>query len=310
MSKVAVFQHYFGWALAWLLLDPSTAGRSATVSAMCAFLVGSFGIVAATCALDDIVGFRNGSDAVNYLQGDTRRDIRRKPLLSGAVTEKQAIIFVGCAAALAVLAGAYAFWQLDWRAPLLAVVLYAAGLVLSMQYSAGLRVSYHRGGGETLLFIATACGLYAPFLAVSGHWTAPAVTEGVLLGLWMVMVSSYSNVNDAEGDRGVGRRTLAATSGPTLITAVLGSLVVAALGTTVWLVIGGGFPWWTLITLGPAALLHIAQVYTGPVRKDWLGARRLGMYAYNLGFLGIGIPTLYRFVTALPPTIPSPAISR
>ncbi|MFI6040973.1 prenyltransferase [Nocardia sp. NPDC051321] len=297
LSKVAVFQHYFGWALAWILVAPSLATRADVVVAMCAFLVGSIGIVGATCALDDIVGFRNGSDAVNYLHGDTRRDVRRKPLLSGAVSERSAVIFVIGAAAVALISGGIAFHALDWQAPIAAYFIYVAGLVLSMQYSAGLRVSYHRGGAEFILFAATACGLYAPYVAVTGRWSGSAVSAGVLLGLWMVMVSSYSNMNDIVGDRGVGRKTLATTAGPQLITAVLYFLAFASIATTLFAVRREYFPWWTLLTMLPATVLHLRQLAVGPAKKDWLAARRLGLIAYNLGFLGIGIPALYLFVT-------------
>ncbi|MEU7214268.1 UbiA family prenyltransferase [Nocardia iowensis] len=297
LSKVAVFQHYFGLALAWLLLSSSARDRPGATLAMIAFLIGSIGIVAATCALDDIVGFRNGSDAINYQHGETKRDIRRKPLLSGVISESQAIVFVVAAIAVAVLAGLAAFWALDWHAPLAAYVLYSAGLILSLQYSAGLRVSYYQGGGELLLFAATACGLYAPFLAVAQEWTSAAVLQGVLLGLWMVMVSSYSNVNDITGDRRVGRKTMATVASHATIATTMVLLVIGSVAATVWLVAGTEFPWWTLLTMLPATALHVSQLYVGPLRRQWLQARRLGMIAYNLGFLGIGIPTFYLFVT-------------
>ncbi|MGV9680569.1 UbiA family prenyltransferase [Nocardia sp. NPDC003482] len=295
LSKIAVFQHYFGWILAWLSLDPIVARRPTVVLAMMWFLVGSIAIVATTCAIDDIVGFRNGSDAINYRAEETRRDIRRKPLLSGTVSERQAIIFVICAAAIAIFAGVIAFWSLGWQSPNFAYLMYLAGFILSIQYSAGLRMSYHLGGAEMLLFGATACGLYAPFLAVAGHWTRSVAAEGVLLGLWMLMVSSYSNVNDIVGDRMVGRKTLATVSNSASLAAVLSLLVTGSIAATVWLVVGAGFPWWTFLTMVPPTFLHVRQLHLGPVRKQWLDARRMGMYAYNLGFLGIAIPATYLF---------------
>ncbi|MGH1551962.1 hypothetical protein ACRAWF_06805 [Streptomyces sp. L7] len=94
-----MIQHYFGLFLAWLLLDRATLERPGTTPAMLLFLLGSAAIVACACAADDVAGYRNGSDAINYQEGETLRDIRKKPLLSGAVTERQAIGFAVSAGA-------------------------------------------------------------------------------------------------------------------------------------------------------------------------------------------------------------------
>src|SRR5919201_549665 len=84
LSKARVFQHYFGWALAWLMLSPEARHRPGAAPAMLLFLLGSAAIVACACSADDIAGFRNGSDALNYKAHERLRDIRAKPLLSGA----------------------------------------------------------------------------------------------------------------------------------------------------------------------------------------------------------------------------------
>ncbi|MCQ8831643.1 UbiA family prenyltransferase [Streptomyces malaysiensis] len=293
LSKIFVYQNYFGWGMAWLTLSPQARDRPGTTAAMLLFLLGSMGIVTCTCATDDLVGFRNGSDARNYKSGETKRDIRGKPLLSGAVTEREAVRFIVCAASVAVLAGIGAFWALDWRAPAAAYLLYGVGFFFSVQYSAGLRLSYHRGGAETLLCLATTAGLLAPYLAVERHWSSPAVLAGLLLGLWLVMVSSYSNVNDADGDRSVGRRTLAASTGPRVYKTAMVLLVLASATLICLLGLATPWPWWTLLTLLPATVLHTAQLREGPLRGRWLSARKLGLYAYDLGFLGLLAPALY-----------------
>ncbi|SDZ46698.1 1,4-dihydroxy-2-naphthoate octaprenyltransferase [Amycolatopsis xylanica] len=297
LSKIAVYQHYFGWALAWLALSPSASARPGVTAAMLLFLVGSIAIVACACSADDLVGFRNGSDATNYQAGERQRNIKRKPLLSGALAEREVVMFVVASGALAVVAGIAAFWALDWQAPLEAYVGYFVGFAASVQYSAGLRLSYHSGGSETLLCLSTASGLLAPYLAVERSWSPQAVFMGLLLGFWLVMVSSYSNVNDAEGDRQAGRRTLATVGSPATVRAVMVALVLVSIGLVVALAAGTGWPWWTLLTMVPATALHVAQLYVGPVRGQYLRARRLGLYAYDLGFLGIGIPTLFVFLT-------------
>lgn len=293
LSKLPVYQHYFGLVLAWLMLSTAALDRPGASAAMCLFLVGSICIVACACSADDLVGFRNGSDAVNYLAGEQGRDVRRKPLLSGAITEREAVIVVTCAGLLAIAAGVAAFWVLDWRAPMESYAMYLFGFLFSVQYSAGLRLSYHRGGAEALLWLATASGLLAPYLAVQQQWSVPASIVALLLGVWLVIVSSYSNVNDVRGDRKVGRRTLAATSSPRTVRALLGFYVLVSIGLICLLALGTEWPWWTLLTMVPATALHVSQLYVGPVLGRWLKARRLGLVAYDLGFLGIAVPTLF-----------------
>ncbi|MFG2503196.1 UbiA family prenyltransferase [Streptomyces sp. NPDC048441] len=292
LSKIFVYPHYYGWAMAWLLLTPQIRERPGTTAAMLLFLIGSMGIVTCTCAADDLVGFRNGSDAQNYTSGETRRSIRGKPLLSGAVTERQAVAFVASAAAVAVLAGTGAFWVLDWQAPLWSYLLYGGGLLASVQYSAGLRFSYYPGGGETLLCLGTTAGLLAPYTAAHRGWSTEAVLVALLLGLWLVMVSSYSNVNDAAGDRTVGRRTLAATTPPAVYKSAMAVFFLLSTGIVCALALGTRLPWWTALTMLPAIALHLAQLREGPLREQWLKARKLGLLAYDAGFLGLLIPVL------------------
>jgi len=294
LAKIKVFQHYFGWALAWLMLSPEALRRPGTTPAMVLFLLGSAAIVACACAADDIAGLRNGSDAMNYTAGERLRDIRAKPLLSGAVTERQALAFAVAAGAVAVAAGLAAFWQLRWQAPVLAYALYLAGFAAGVQYSAGLKISYHRGGAEVLLCLTTAAGLLAPFVAVNRRWSAPAVVAALLLGLWLVMVSSCSNVNDAAGDGAAGRRTLAVATSEAVRNAVMVTFLVVSVGLVVTLTFSGpGWPLWTPLTALPAIVVHARQLAAGPGRGHWLEARRLGLIAYNLGFVGIGIPAYF-----------------
>lgn len=292
LSKVGVIQHYFGLFLAWLLLNRAALERPGTTPAMLLFLLGSAAIVACACAADDVAGYRNGSDAINYQEGETLRDIRKKPLLSGAVTERQAIGFAISAGTAALLAGALAFWVLRWQAPAEAYVVYAAGFFFSVQYSVGMKVSYRRGGGETLLCLSTAAGLLAPFLAVNREWTWAAVIQSLLLGLWMVMVSSYSNMNDAEGDRSVSRKTLAVTAAPAVITAMQVVLFLTSASLLIWISLGD-LPRWTLLASLPTIALHGAQLFHGPHKKNWLRARNLGLIAYNFGFAGLAVPMLF-----------------
>lgn len=294
LSKVRVFQHYFGLALAWLMLSPAALDRPGATAAMLWLLLGSVAIVACACAADDITGYRNGSDAMNYQAGETLRDIRSKPLLSGAVTERQALVFALASGAVAVLAGAAGFAALGWRSPLAAYVLYLAGFAFSVQYSAGLRISFHRGGSETILCLATAAGLLAPYLAVEERWTLAATLAALLLGLWLVLVSSCSNINDAEGDRAVGRRTLATTVGhPVLKAAMVGYFAVEVALVLALAFRADGWPVWTLVAMLPVVATHAAQLRAAVLGGRWLEARRLALIAYNLGFLALAVPAWF-----------------
>src|SRR5258706_312764 len=89
LSKIAVYQHYFGLALAWLMLTPAARDRPGGTTAMLLFLVAQVGIVTCACSADDVVGYRNGSDAANYKPGQLGRNMKRKPLLNGSVTERE-----------------------------------------------------------------------------------------------------------------------------------------------------------------------------------------------------------------------------
>ncbi|MEO3842444.1 UbiA family prenyltransferase [Streptomyces sp. B22F1] len=291
LSKLFVYQHYYGWGMAWLLVTPQARERPGTTLAMLLFLVGTMGVVTCTCSLDDLVGFRNGSDARNYNSGETKRNFSMKPLLSGRVTEREAVGFVSAAATVAILAGLGAFWALDWQAPLESYVLYGV-MLCCIQYSGGMRLSYYPGGGEAALFLGTMSGLLAPFTAAQHEWSADAVLVAALLGLWLVMVSSYSNVNDVEGDRSVNRRTLAATAPKQVYKSAMVAFFVLSAGSTCLLAATERWPWWTLLTLLPALGLHLRQLREGPLREEWLTARRLGLYAFDLGFVGLLVPTL------------------
>lgn len=292
LSKIFVYQHYYGWGLAWLLLTPQARERPGTTLAMLLFLLGSMGIVTCTCSLDDLVGFRNGSDARNYNAGETKRNMNMKPLLSGRLTERTAVAFITAAATVAVLAGLGAFWALDWQAPVESYLLYGGGMLASVQYSAGLRLSYYPGGGETLLCLGSVAGLLAPYTAAQRGWSTEAVLVALLLGLWLVMVSSYSNVNDVAGDRSVGRRTLAATTPPPVYKSAMVLFFLLSAGSICAIAVTTRWPWWTVLTLLPAVALHLTQLREGPLREQWLRARRLGLYAYDLGFLGLLVPVL------------------
>ncbi|MGA5301839.1 UbiA family prenyltransferase [Nucisporomicrobium flavum] len=287
ISKLSVYLHFFPWVLAALLVSPAALDRPGAIPALVLFLLASAGLVAATATVDDIVGYRNGSDAANYTRPGFRRDIRRKPLLSGALTMREAVVFAVLAEAFAVVTGFAGFAVLDWDVPVSAVVVFILVTVFGPQYSGGLRFSYHLGGAELLLGVGTLGGLLFPYLAVEGRWTWAAVLQGALMGLWLVMLVSCSNVGDREGDAQVGRRTLPVVAPmSTVKAAVVAYLVLSVAIIGVFALVTTG-PWWALAVLAPATALHVAQVHLAVVRDRWRSARVAAFVAYDLGFLGL-----------------------
>ncbi|WFB10756.1 prenyltransferase [Streptomyces sp. LX-29] len=293
LSKVTVYQHFFPWALAVALLDGAALDRSGAVLALALFLVASAAIVACTSAVDDIVGYRNGSDAANYREGDLGRDIRRKPLLSGAITEREARLFAAATGALTLLAGLGGFAALGWDVPAESILVFLAVAACAVQYSGGFRFSFRTGGSETMLGLSTAGGLIFPYVALARGWSPAAVLEALIMGLWLVMVISYSNVNDKEGDAAVGRKTLAVVSGPKVFKTAMVLFFVADVGLLAGWALLPSVPWWGVLTLLPAVALHAAQLRYGVAQENWLKARLCGFVAYDLGFLGLLVPTLF-----------------
>jgi|SRR5579875_309649 1,4-dihydroxy-2-naphthoate octaprenyltransferase len=290
LSKLNVYQHYYGLVLAWLMVPAAALHRPGVTAAMLLFLVSQVGVVACTCAADDLTGYRNGSDAANYKPGDLGRNYRTKPLLTGVLTERDVVAFVAASAAVAVAAGLAGFTVLGWHVPPAAVLVYVASLATT-QYSAGLRISYVPAGTEILLCLETAAGLLYPYLAVARQSSATAVIVALILGMWLVMVSTYSNVKDAAGDAAVGRRTLA-TLGPAVYKTAMVVFYLTYLGLTFALALATNWPWWTLLTLLPVTTMRTVQMYEGPVRNRWLLARKIGFLSYDAGFLGLLIPAV------------------
>lgn len=290
LSKISVYQHYYGLVLAWLMIPAAAVHRPGVTAAMLLFLLSQVGVVTCTCAADDLTGYRNGSDAANYTPGDLGRDYRSKPLLSGALTERDAVMFRTISGTVALGAGLGAFTVLGWHVPVASVLIFI-GTLVTTQYSAGLRISYVPAGAEAMLGLATAAGMLYPYLAVARQWSAEAVIVSFLLGLWLVMVSTYSNVKDAAGDAAVGRRTLA-TMGPAVYQSAMIVFYVVYVGLTFALALATSWPWWTLLTMLPVTAMRTVQLYEGPLRHHWLLARKIGFLSYDVGFLGLLIPAV------------------
>jgi 1,4-dihydroxy-2-naphthoate octaprenyltransferase len=210
LVKVRRYEHYLSIPLCWSLLPRSEAFRARTWAELGLALITIAGGLWATVALDDLQGFRDGTDRANLERtvGPERRNAAFKPLVSGALREENvrrfaiACAITGAGALIAVYA--LAGGRPRWFFPVV-VVLFAVAL----QYSSGLRLSY-KGGQELVLAITAAAVVISPYVLVTGWLTADVGVEALMFGIWMAQVLVLGNIFDREGDRSTGRRTVAA----------------------------------------------------------------------------------------------------
>ena len=281
LATLSFFDYYLCVLVVWTLLEPTVRTQSRTLLVLLLFDLGWVGVVAATVTLDDVTGYRDGSDDRNYAPGATLRDRSRKPLLNGSITVGQALRFgvaaaawgAGCWAAAVLVAG---------HPPAGAVLALALSLVISVQYSYGLRLSY-RGGQELVILTSTGLAVLAPFWLVTGEVTGLIVLQAYLFGLWSLLVSVYSNINDVEGDRAAGRRNLATRLRPGTYLAVIVALSATEAVAVMAGVVGGAAPWWFALLLLPVLGLRGRQIVLGVARAEALAARRLGITIHRLG---------------------------
>jgi 1,4-dihydroxy-2-naphthoate octaprenyltransferase len=282
LSKLEFFDFYLSVLVVWSLLPAAQRLTGDRLLTLALFLVGELGVVVTVIVFDDITGYLDGSDQANYLgAGSALRKLQRKPLLTGALTLGQARRF-----GYFTLAWGTVFWATAVltapHQPLWAVVLVAATLLSTVQYSWGAKLSY-RGFGEILIATAPAAIVLAPYALATGDLTGLVMTQALLFGLWQILVSSYSNTHDVPGDAAVSRRTVAVSSsrrGNTLFIASLTALDLGLIGGSALL---GFAPWWFPLALLPVVVLRIRQ-FRGFLRTgDALLARRRGVNAHRIG---------------------------
>ncbi|WP_026426055.1 UbiA family prenyltransferase [Actinokineospora inagensis] len=276
LAKLDVWDYYLALPLAWSLAG-FTPGAFAV---LLVFGLGTVCLVAGSVAFDDVTGYRDGSDAANYGQDAPSRGLARKPLLTGELTEADAIRFgwlaVGTGGALWLLAAAVAP-----SAPLWTLGLAALCFGSAAQYSWGLKISY-RGWQEVFL-----AGFGAGLVLVgqglcTGHATGFGVVQAVLFGLGPLMFGVYSNTQDADADAAVGRPTVAALVSARANLVFIAALTVAELLLVITVTGLGPAPWWFALLMLPAMGVRVHQLRLGVGLGDLLAARRLGLYAHRL----------------------------
>ncbi|NGO44681.1 UbiA family prenyltransferase [Streptomyces ureilyticus] len=281
LGKLDVYDYYLGIFLALTAaLFPAGAFTARQALVMAVFLAGEVAVLMAMVALDDVTGFRDGSDLANYGPDNPLRNKARKPLVAGALTVPQALRFAWvCAAAGAVLwAGAAA---LAPHHPLWALVTAGALFAVSLQYSYGLKISYH-GFQEVFLVALGAVLVIVPYGLVTGGFSGFLMVQAVLFGFGPLMFGVYSNTNDVAGDRAVGRPTVAALVSERGNAVFIGALSVAEFLIGAVASATGVAPWWFVLLMLPATALRARQYLTGFVRGDIMTARRTGFAVHRL----------------------------
>jgi 1,4-dihydroxy-2-naphthoate octaprenyltransferase len=276
-ARLVKFQFVLDFSLAlvivWTGMEPETRLDGHVLFTILLFALGKVGVLSAVMTLDDVTGVKDGSDAANYLADDNTelRPLKRKPLLTGELTVEQAQRF-----GLASLAWGALWWLVATvqapHTPLWGLIVTTLLLVLSVQYSWGLKLSYVALGEPLLLFSAAAFVL-APYALTVGELPAVVLVEALLFGFGQLLIAGYSNTKDISGDAAVGRRTIA------VLTSERGNKIFLGLLTSLNL----------LVIVGPAAVGWIPSWFV--VATLPLMAMRLRQYA---GFLGNGNALLAR----------------
>ncbi|PPK64072.1 UbiA family prenyltransferase [Actinokineospora auranticolor] len=276
LAKLDVWDYYLALPLAWALAGFTPAA----FGVLLVFGIGTVCVVAGSVAFDDVTGFRDGSDAANYGPNASARRLARKPLLTGELTEAEAVRFGWAACGAGALLWALAALVAPY-APLWTVLLGALCLCSSVQYSWGLKISYR--GWQEVFLAGFGTGLVLVGLGLcTGSVGGFAAVQSVLFGLGPLLFGVYSNTRDAEGDAAVGRPTAAVLLTEGQNRAFIACLTVAEIALIVTAAGLGPAPWWFALAMLPAMGVRVAQLRRGVGLGDALAARLLGLRAHRV----------------------------
>jgi 1,4-dihydroxy-2-naphthoate octaprenyltransferase len=291
LGKARIYHHVHGWVLASLLLwlDGQVNGRTAV--AMALTLVMLLAIQWSAAASDDLGGYRDGCDAQNYA-GRPYRTVVKKPLITGALTEREAVRFAVVVWLVGVAAGLAAAYTVGWKTPLVAIALLLFAQVCAVQYSMGIKLSYRPLGLEFVILYTIGCTALMPYWFVAASLNREILITSALMGLWFLLVVSYGNASDREGDAAVGRRTLAVLLPPAWFKAALHLFVVCSMALLTLLFTVTRFEPALSVCAIPVVALHLAQLYYGAYREELRKARFMGLLSLDAGFIGLAVAFL------------------
>jgi 1,4-dihydroxy-2-naphthoate polyprenyltransferase len=291
LANLYFYDYYLCVLVAWSLIGSATRFHGRTVLTLALLDLGWVGVVAATVTFDDVTGARDGSDDRNYAPDQaTLRNRANKPLLAGELTVTQAVRFGWAMTAVGTALWAATFTVAPHR-PLWAYLVAVFVLLISIQYSYGLKLSYHRAQ-ELVLLLSPGLMVLVPYGLLTGHLTWQILLESYLFGLWSLFVSVYSNMNDAEGDRSAGRRNLATSLPLSAYRKVVGAISLTETVAIIAVLGAGAASWWLLVFLTPVLLVRVRQVRAGLVGTDVLTARKLGITGHRIGAIVLIIANL------------------
>ncbi|MFF9476883.1 UbiA family prenyltransferase [Streptomyces roseolus] len=297
LGKLDVYDYYLGTFIALsAVLPPAGALTGRTAALFGVFLVGQVLLLMAMTAFDDVTGFRDGSDITNYGPDHPLRNVQRKPLVAGTLTVPEALRFAwGSAVLAALLFGATAL--LAPHRPAWTTIGLVVLWVVTLQYSYGVKLSYH--GFQELYLVALGFALVIlPYGMVTGQATGFLLVQAVLFGFGPLMFGVYSNTNDVEGDRAVGRPTVAALVSERGNARFIGALSLAEFLTIAVASLVGVAAWWFVLVMLPASLLRLRQYLLGFRSGDIMRARRTGFAVHRLGVVLMIAANLLAAVTA------------
>lgn len=288
LGKLRVYHHVYAWLLAVLLLAHEGVSRPGAAVALGLVLIGMFAMKVATCAADDVVGFRDGSDAKNYASGG-HLPKSNKPLLSGMVTEREAINYGVIAGLIAYGAGAALLIPLGGDVPVVFLIGYALVIAIAVQYSWLFQFSYRPGGLEFVIFVVNAAEVLGTYWLISRHWSTDAVVIGLLIGVCMLLVVSYANFGDRVGDAESGRRTLAAVISPRIYRAMIAVLSALSIVLLIAPFVIGSLDPILIVCVIPALVLRAMQIRAGLFRDQVQRAVVLGFRTTDAVGLGLAV---------------------
>ena len=288
LGKMRIVELWIGFFVGVTLLDAAALAAPRALAILGLILCVGVAVIAATCSLDDIVGVRDGVDQANH-RGGARWGVN-KPILSGELSEARAFRFVHLLALVAVT-GFAGVLALAWPLPTWLLVAMPAMMLIALNYSYGLKLSY-RGGGELVILTGAAGTVLIPCALITREASPMLLTESLLVGLWHAQVVVFSNTQDAAGDRATGRMTIAARTterGNRLY--ILGVFTCSAAVGVAGLV-AGFLPVAYALALAPVWAVQLMQLRRGLGQRRWLDARLLGFRNVRLGVAALVVANL------------------
>jgi 1,4-dihydroxy-2-naphthoate octaprenyltransferase len=291
-ARLGNFKVYIQWLpvlIGWTLIaDPfgiSFGEAVAVLLLMAAALCGT----ACGGALDHLQGYRDGIDQQTYGADDvlggyqTKSDASIKPLVRGEITDPEARRFGIGIGVLSVILGTTAF-LLAPDAPLWLIPVWGLWVLISSQYSYGIKISYW-GPAELELGVLIWGIVAIPVIMLEGGLPTDAAFVAYLIGTLFSQVTLFSMIYDRDADASAGRLTLAVRFSPIRYRVILGCWIGAG-----WAVAAVGFGTgvldpWLLAAWLPVWAMQVGQLRYGVFGTDALTARLLGWHAFDVAFV-------------------------